>query len=159
MGEEITYTITHLGEEGPAKTAIDVVQVVNYICCKCEKNYKGLRCLQKHMLICGQPKVKRTAAIKRKFDGESSLSSPTKTSEDEVVPKEEIKLDPEPETDAVEVLPSLVDEDDESSQEKLCFCCEEPLENAHVRAFLMLIPVGSGIKINEIPFPLLERPR
>lgn len=135
LGSEVTFHIQEqpLAPQTP-EHAPDVVEVVDYVCSQCSKHYKGLRCLQKHIAICGQPKPKKKA-MKRKSDEEgSSSSSPPKHGKDDQVPTGPVKIE-EPAHDSNEepqyVAVHLIKEED-SADEEMCYCCEEPLRRAHV---------------------------
>lgn len=138
----------------------DTIEFLEYVCSKCGKSYKGLRCLQKHRAICGQPKIKKKQqqATKRRSDEEetttTTTTSPDKTSDEDQRPLKtrlagssllKVKARRLSEQDtteddsaghndsvAIEVLPAKIEEDDDPDEE-LCYCCEEPLKNAHVR--------------------------
>lgn len=135
VGSEVTF---HIEEQPlPAKTSTtppDVVEVVDYVCSQCSKHYKGLRCLQKHIAICGLPKPKKKT-LKRKSDEEgSSSSSPPKHGRDDQVPTGPVKNE-EPSRDSIEepqyVAVDVIKEE-EFADEEMCYCCEEPLRRAHV---------------------------
>lgn len=151
MSGEVIYTVTDADTGEVTLVPVEeapVVEVVEYVCNKCEKQYKGLRCLQKHMMVCGLPKAKKKAvAVKRKSDEESSsTSSPSKASDDDVSlaafskrknlasdVKQVPKIEETSESVAIEVIPVA---DEEEATEELCYCCDEPLENGHVRILI-----------------------
>lgn len=158
-----TYTITN-NASGEVTTIIleedvpnpdtetspqDTFEVHEYVCSDCGKVYKGLRCLHKHLAICGKPKkaatTTRTRAPKRKSDDDDTSTSPEKSTseEDRPIKKRELgNTDPpkvvkreaveaiEQDSEVIEVLPAA---EDEESTKELCFCCEEPMKTLHVR--------------------------
>lgn len=145
---EVLSTVVFEGnvEEPSSSSSLDVVQIVDYICNNCGKQYKGLKCMQKHFAQCGQPAnnklkpLRKKRQQKRDHNESSSSKATTTTEEDSSSPLKrekkydasyEISDDTSEELPVVDVVPAS--ETDEDSDHKMCFCCEEPLKNAHVR--------------------------
>lgn len=149
MSDPVTYTITYPdNEETTTVTVVNEaepcpIQVIEHICNKCSKVYKGIRCLQKHLLICGQPTTAtKKKPQKRKSDEDESISPAKVAAIEETKPPEKVDLQSEvseeDESPAIEVLEAVLTDGEDNPNDELCYCCEESLKTAHVSDFVYL---------------------
>lgn len=116
----------------PSPSNPTTIEVFQHACSNCNKTYKGLRCLSKHLLICGQKKTKkipRKRKLPETIEEEEDEDDPVEAAAD----KDDLSGDDdEHESPTVEIL-QIKPEEESDQDADLCFCCDEPLKFSHVR--------------------------